>query len=76
MARFLVTYHAGDMPHDPQAMAQVRHALIHWAQNAGPALADFGSPIRSATTISSNGAHDGARTAKSVWLTCSTAAAS
>jgi len=59
MARFLVTYHAGDMPHDPQEMAHVRHALIQWAQKAGPALADFGSPIRSATTISSSGIHDG-----------------
>jgi len=59
MARFLVTYHAGDMPPDPQAIAHVRHALIQWAQKAGPALADFGSPIRSATTISSTGIHDG-----------------
>jgi hypothetical protein len=59
MARFLVTYYAGDMPQDPESIAQARRAFIQWAAKTGAALADVGAPIRSATTISSNGIHDG-----------------
>ncbi len=60
MARFLITYHAGDMPQDPESVAQVRRALAQWAAKAGAALADLGAPVRSATTISSDGIRDGA----------------
>jgi hypothetical protein len=60
MPRFLVTYHAGDMPQDPETIAQARHAFTQWATKTGAALADSGAPIRSATTISSDGIHDGA----------------
>jgi hypothetical protein len=59
MARFLVTYHAGDMPQDPESIAQARRAFIQWAAKTGEALADVGAPVRSATTISSDGIHDG-----------------
>ena len=60
MARFLVTYYAGDMPQDPESIAQTRRAFIQWAAKTGAALADVGAPIRSATTISSDGIRDGA----------------
>ena len=60
MARFLITYHAGDMSQDPESIAQARRAFAQWAAKAGAALADIGSPIRSATTISSDGIHHGA----------------
>jgi hypothetical protein len=59
MARFLITYHAGDMPQDPEAIAQVRRAFIQWAAKTGAALADVGAPVRSAMTITSDGIHDG-----------------
>lgn len=59
MARFLVTYHVGVMAQDPQSIAQARCAFAQWAAQAGAALADVGAPIRSVTTISSAGAHDG-----------------
>ena len=59
MARFLITYYAGDMPQDPDSIAQTRRAFIDWAAKTGAALADIGAPIRSATTISSDGIHDG-----------------
>jgi hypothetical protein len=59
MARFLITYYAGDMPQDPESIATARHAFSQWAVKAGAALADVGAPIRSATTISSNGIHEG-----------------
>jgi hypothetical protein len=60
MARFLITYHAGDMPHDPESIAEARQAFTKWAAKTGPALADVGAPVRSTTTISSGGIHDGA----------------
>jgi len=59
MARFLITYYAGDMPQDPESIAQTRHALIEWAAKTGEALADLGAPIRSTTTISSDGIRNG-----------------
>jgi hypothetical protein len=62
MARFLITYYAGDMPQDPESIAQARRAFTQWAAKTGAALADLGAPIRSATTISSDGIHDGAPT--------------
>jgi hypothetical protein len=60
MARFLITYHAGDMPQDRESIAQARRAFTQWAARTGAALADVGAPVRSATTISSDGIHDGA----------------
>jgi hypothetical protein len=59
MARFLITYYAGDMPQDPESITQTRRALIQWAAKTGEALADLGAPIRSTTTISGDGIHDG-----------------
>jgi len=58
MARFLITYFAGDMPQDPPSIAQARRAFAQWAAKTGAALADVGAPIRSATTISSDGIRD------------------
>ena len=58
MARFLVTYYAGDMPSDPVSIADARGAFRRWAQKVGPALADVGAPVRSATTIAGEGARD------------------
>jgi hypothetical protein len=60
MARFLITYYAGDMPQDPESIAQARRAFSQWAAKTGAALADIGAPIRSTTTISSDGIHNGA----------------
>ena len=60
MARFVITYHAGDVPQGPESIAQARRAFAQWAAKTGVALADVGAPIRSATTLSSNGIHDGA----------------
>jgi len=59
MARFLVTYYAGDMPQDPESIAQARRAFSQWAARAGAALADVGAPVRSTTTISGDGIHNG-----------------
>lgn len=55
MPRYLVTYYAGHMPSDPAAIADARRAFIRWAEQAGPALADVGAPVRSAMTVGTNG---------------------
>ena len=59
MARFLVTYYAGDMPSDAVSIADARGAFMRWAEKVGPALADVGPPVRSATTIAGEGARAG-----------------
>jgi hypothetical protein len=60
MAKFLVTYHAGDMPHDPEAMTKAREAFMQWAQKTGGSLADPGAPVKATKTISSqDGVRDG-----------------
>jgi hypothetical protein len=51
MAKFLITYYAGDMPPDPDSIASARRAFMRWAEQAGPALAEVGTPVRSAMTI-------------------------
>jgi hypothetical protein len=59
MARFLVTYHGSDMPHDPDSMARAREAFMQWAAKTGDALADPGAPVRAFSTLSSSGAGEG-----------------
>lgn len=59
MAKFLVTYHGGNMPHDPESMAKARDAFMQWAGKTGPALTEPGAPIGATRTVSSHGTHDG-----------------
>jgi hypothetical protein len=58
MARFLVTYHTGDMPSDPASIDDARRAFTRWAEQTGPALAEVGTPVRSAITIGAGGARN------------------
>jgi hypothetical protein len=51
MARFLVTYMGGGMPHDPELMAQAKAAFLAWAQQTGPALVDPGAPVQTVATV-------------------------
>ena len=60
MAKYLVTYHGSEMPHDPESMAAAREAFMEWAARAGEALVEAGAPVRSTWTISSAGREDGA----------------
>jgi hypothetical protein len=59
VAKFLVTFQWGDMARDPATIFEARHALARWAAKTGPALLDAGAPVRSAATLSRDGAHDG-----------------
>ena len=58
MARFLVTYYAGDMASDAASIADARRAFVRWAERAGAALADVGTPVRAAVTLAADGARD------------------
>ena len=51
MARFLVTYIGGGMPHDPELMAQAQAAFMAWAEQTGPALVDPGAPVHTVATL-------------------------
>ena len=59
MARYLITYHAGEMPHGPESMAKARDAFMSWAEKTGAALVDPGAPVRESRTISSMAARSG-----------------
>lgn len=59
MAKFLVTFHRGDMTEDPQSIAAARHAIVQWAAKTAHLLVDAGSPIRSAATLTRHGVDAG-----------------
>jgi hypothetical protein len=59
VAKFLVTFQWGDMARDPDTISEARQALSRWEEKTGPALVDAGTPIRSAATLSRNGATSG-----------------
>ena len=58
MARFLVIYHTGEMTVDQPSVAEARAAFMRWAAKTGAALADLGEPVRSAVTVTREGAGD------------------
>jgi hypothetical protein len=51
MARFLVTYHGGGTPSDPEQAARARAAFGEWVSRAGQAIVDPGAPLRIATQV-------------------------
>ena len=59
MAKYLVTYHGGEMPHDPESMAAARAAFMEWAGKTGAALVEPGAPVRSTWTVSQAGTQTG-----------------
>jgi hypothetical protein len=46
MKKFLVTYHGGAAPSDPEMMKQAKAAFGAWLAEAGAAVLDPGAPIR------------------------------
>jgi len=53
MAKFLVTYVGGGMPHDPELMAQARAAFAAWLAESGDAVTDPGAPVRTVARLAS-----------------------
>ena len=56
MARFLVTYYIGAMAQDRESVAAARAEFALWARTAGRSVADLGTPVRSTTTLTRDGA--------------------
>ncbi len=52
MAKFLVTYHGGEMPADPEQLEQARSEFVTWLSRAGDAVLDPGSGVRAVTQLS------------------------
>lgn len=48
MTKFLVTYHGGSMPSNPEEAAQMHEAFEGWLGRAGKAVVDPGAPLRPA----------------------------
>jgi hypothetical protein len=55
MSKFLVTYHGGDMPTDPQLAEQAKAAFGAWLAQAGSAIVNPGAPLRTVTTVPADG---------------------
>jgi hypothetical protein len=53
MAKYLVTYHGGGMPAnpDPEMMKQVKAAFGAWLAEAGKAVIDPGAPIKTVAQV-------------------------
>ena len=52
MAKFLVTYHGGGMPHDPEQVAQAKAAFQQWLSEQGDAVVDPGDPVNMVAQVS------------------------
>lgn len=51
MAKFLVTYVGGGMPHDPELIAQARAAFGAWLAQSGSAVTDPGAPVHTVARL-------------------------
>ena len=51
MAKFLVTYVGGGMPHDPELIAQARAAFGAWLAQSGDAVTDPGAPVHTVARL-------------------------
>ena len=52
MAKFLVTYHGGGMPHDLELVAQAKAAFQQWLSEQGDAVVDPGDPVNMVAQVS------------------------
>ena len=50
MAKFLVTYHGGDRPADPEMRQRMMDAFTKWAAGMGGKMIDPGAPHRGGST--------------------------
>lgn len=55
MAKFLLVYHGGGMPEDPDEGAKVMAAWGAWFGSLGPAIVDQGNPIAQAKSVAADG---------------------
>jgi hypothetical protein len=58
MSKYLITYHAPQMPNDPAIMEQAKMAFGKWLQEAGKSVVDPGTPIHPLTQVSNGSSSD------------------
>lgn len=64
MARFLITYHGGEIPRDPEfvpggSAARNTAAFMKWIGKSASAVVDWGGSVRPAATVSAEGTQNG-----------------
>jgi hypothetical protein len=64
MARFLITYHGGEIPRDPEfvpggSATRSSAAFVTWFRESGSSVVDWGGSVRPAATVSGEGTKDG-----------------
>lgn len=60
MARFLITFHGGEIPRDPEfvpggSAARNTAAVLAWFKESGSSVVDWGGSVRPAATVSGEG---------------------
>lgn len=56
MANYVLVYHGGSMPENPEEGARIVQAWTDWFGTLGGALVDGGNPASKTKTIAANGA--------------------
>jgi hypothetical protein len=64
MARFLITYHGGEIPRDPEfvpggSAARNTAVVLAWFREAESSVVDWGGSVRPAATVSPEGTKRG-----------------
>ena len=64
MARFLITYHGGEIPRGPEfvpggSAAKSTAAFLAWFKDSGSSVVDWGGSVRPAATVSGEGTKNG-----------------
>jgi hypothetical protein len=57
MKKFLVTYHGGSPPANPEQAKHMKEAFMAWLGTAGAAVADPGAPVHAAGHVAHGKAH-------------------
>lgn len=55
MANYVLVYHGGSMPENPEAGARIMQAWNDWFKTLGEGLVDGGNPASATKTIAANG---------------------
>ncbi len=57
--KFVLAYHGGEMPQDPDQVQAIMAAWQSWMESHGTAFTDMGNPIAATVTVDSSGVNEG-----------------
>jgi len=58
MANFMLAFHGGTMPENPDDMAMVKEKWGAWMKKVGKAMTNQGAPLGKSSTVSTAGVRD------------------